>query len=121
MVVVEGTNNNNNVEKVSKVTQAVAQVAAEAAAAHGKLGIKELKEQLTAAGISFAGATEKDDLVRLLTKASVQAAASKMNFVATHHWQKVPDGASLPPGLEVRFDMTTSCNYARLPHKKHGT
>lgn len=92
--------------------------AAEMAVAHAKLGIKELKELLTAAGMSFAGATEKEDLVRLLTKARVQAAHAEVRFVATETWQKVPDGASLPTGLEVKFDLKKGANYARLPAKK---
>jgi len=82
---------------------------------HAKLGIKELKELLTAAGVSFAGATEKDDLVRLLTKARAQAANDALQFVATKEWQRVGDGVALPPGLEVKFDLAKGCNYARLP------
>lgn len=82
---------------------------------HAKLGIKELKELLTAAGVSFAGATEKDDLVRLLTKARAQAASSDIVFVATKEWQRVGSGVAVPQGLEVRFDLAKGCNYARLP------
>ena len=41
------------------------------------LGIKELKNLLTEAGVSFAGATEKEDLVRLMTKSKAQAAVQK--------------------------------------------
>lgn len=81
---------------------------------HAKLGVRELKELLTAAGVSFAGATEKEDLVRLLTKARARAAVSNGRFKATAVWQKVPDGIALPPGLEVKFDLDKGCNWARL-------
>lgn len=81
---------------------------------HAKLGIRELKDLLTAAGVSFAGATEKEDLVRLLTKARAQAAANNGKFVATDAWQRVPEGSALPPGLEVKFDLDKGGNYARL-------
>lgn len=82
--------------------------------AHAKLGVRELKDLLTAAGVSFAGATEKEDLVRLLSKARAQAAASDGKFIATDVWQRVPDGIALPTGLEVKFDLKLGCNYARL-------
>lgn len=85
---------------------------------HACLGIRELKELLTAAGVSFAGATEKEDLVRLLTKARAQAAASKGILVATDVWQRVPDGTALPPGLEVKLDLEKGCNYARIPQMR---
>jgi len=81
---------------------------------HVNLGVKELKELLTAAGMSFAGATEKEDLVRLLTKARAQAAASKDVFVPTYSWREVPEGVSLPPGLEVKFDIASGRNYAKM-------
>lgn len=86
--------------------------------AHANLGIKELKELLTAAGVSFAGATEKEDLVRLLTKARAQASVSANTFNATAEWQRVPQGFALPPGLEVKFDLKLGCNYARIPKAK---
>merc|ERR1712032_1120944 len=82
---------------------------------HAKLSIKELKELLTAAGVSFAGATEKADLVRLLSKARAQAACTSGQFVATDKWRMVPQGVSLPPGLEVKFDLKHGCNFARIP------
>lgn len=84
----------------------------------GKLGVKELKELLKDAGVSFAGATEKEDLVRLLTKARAQAKANDIKFVASQQWQRVPEGVALPAGLEVKFDMDRGCNYARLPAEK---
>ncbi|CAJ1338555.1 unnamed protein product [Effrenium voratum] len=84
----------------------------------GKMGVKELKELLKDAGVSFAGATEKEDLVRLLTKARAQAKANDVKFVASKQWQRVPDGVALPTGLEVKFDMDRGCNYARIPHEK---
>lgn len=87
----------------------------EQALVFAKLGVKDLKEKLTAAGVSFAGATEKEDLVRLLSKARAQEAAHGARFVATKVWQRVPDGAVLPSGLEVKFDMEKGCNYARIP------
>jgi len=77
---------------------------------HAKLGVRELKDLLTAAGVSFEGATEKQDLVRLLTKARAQAAISDGMFVATATWQRVEDGVALPPGLEVKFDLGRGCN-----------
>mmetsp|Transcript_36978 Transcript_36978/g.83633 ORF Transcript_36978/g.83633 Transcript_36978/m.83633 type:complete len:94 (-) Transcript_36978:69-350(-) len=77
-----------------------------------KLGVRELKDLLTAAGVSFAGATEKDDLVRLLAKARAQAVGA--TFVATAEWRAVPQGAVLAAGLEVKFDLDKGCNYARL-------
>lgn len=80
---------------------------------HAKLGIRELKDLLTAAGVSFAGATEKDDLVRLLSKARAQAAVNAGSFAATTEWQRVPAGVALPLGLEVKVDLRTGCNYAR--------
>jgi len=81
--------------------------------------VKDLKEFLTAVGVSFAGATEKSDLEKLLRKARALAAASDNMFKATATWQSVPDGMSLPPGLEVKFDITTGVNMARLlPAKK---
>lgn len=98
--------------------EAAKAAADEMTAAHQKLGIKELKELLTAAGVSFAGATEKEDLVRLLTKARVQAAHNLVRFVATEVWQKVQPGVSLPTGLEIKFDLKKGANYARLPAKK---
>ncbi|OLP94615.1 hypothetical protein AK812_SmicGene23356 [Symbiodinium microadriaticum] len=83
-----------------------------------KLGVKELKDLLGDAGVSFAGATEKEDLVRLLTKARAQSKANDVKFVASRQWQRVPDGVALPPGLEVKFDMERGCNYARIPAEK---
>eukprot|EP00930_Biecheleria_cincta_P019573 TRINITY_DN1489_c0_g1_i2.p1 TRINITY_DN1489_c0_g1~~TRINITY_DN1489_c0_g1_i2.p1 ORF type:complete len:174 (+),score=56.46 TRINITY_DN1489_c0_g1_i2:340-861(+) len=82
-----------------------------------KLSVKELKEQITQSGLSFAGATEKEELVRLLTKYRAQkmAAASTGNFVPSKMWQRVPDGVAVPAGLEVKFDMEKGCNYARIP------
>jgi len=70
---------------------------------------------LLAAGVSYAGATEKEDLVRLLTKAQAQASARASAFQASSTWQPVPEGVPLPPGLEVKFDMTKQKKYARLP------
>ncbi|CAE7826409.1 unnamed protein product [Symbiodinium sp. CCMP2592] len=83
-----------------------------------KLGVKELKDLLGDAGVSFAGATEKEDLVRLLTKARAQSKANDVKFIASRQWQRVPDGVALPPGLEVKFDMDRGCNYARIPAEK---
>lgn len=83
-------------------------------AEHAKMSIKELKELLTKLGVSFQGATEKDDLVRLCTKARAQAEANAGKFVASAKWQRVPDGVALPAGLEVKFDMDTGANWARL-------
>lgn len=81
---------------------------------YSKLSIKELKERLATADVNTAGATEKDDLVRLLTKARAQAESVKAMLVATTKWQEVPKGVSVPPGCEVKFNMTTGKNYARL-------
>lgn len=83
-----------------------------------KKGVKELKELLKEVGVSSAGATEKEDLVRLLTKATAQARAGKTSFVATKMWQRVPEGSAIPAGLEVKFDMDKGCNYARLPKEE---
>lgn len=82
---------------------------------HATWGIKQLKEELTELGMGFAGATEKEDLVRLLTKAKAQALNNSIVFSAGPDWSKVPKGVALPPGLEVRFDLAKGCNYARLP------
>jgi len=82
---------------------------------HANLSVKELKDLLTAAGVSYAGATEKDDLVQLVTRVRARAAASQDMFAPTVEWQKVVDGASLPPGLEIKLDIESGCNYARLP------
>lgn len=81
---------------------------------HVNCSVRELKELLTTAGVSFAGATEKDDLVRLLTKARAIASAQKDMFVPTTAWQRVPDGVSVPPGLEMKLDIASGANYARL-------
>jgi len=85
-----------------------------------KLSVKELKEQITQSGLSFAGATEKEELVRLLTKHRAQkmAAATADSFVPSKMWQRVPDGVAIPTGLEVKFDMEKGCNYARIPPEK---
>lgn len=84
------------------------------------LSVRALKEVLTAAGVSFAGVNEKQDLVRLLNKARSRAAAQKNVFVASHSWEEVPVGMALPPGLEVRFDIASGINYARLPPPPKG-
>lgn len=107
-------------EEPPKAIEAVTVVPREVNMDHVNLGIKELKNQLTEAGVSFAGATEKEDLVRLLTKAKAQAAVQKDMMVATYAWQRVPEGASLQHGLEVKFDMQHGCNYARLPPPARG-
>lgn len=84
--------------------------------------VKELKEFLTAIGVSFAGATEKTDLERLLRKARAMAAANDNMFKPTEAWQVVEDGMALPHGLEVKLDITTGRNLARLlPTKKSGS
>merc|ERR1712107_60024 len=81
---------------------------------YSSLGVKELKDLLTAAGVSFVGATEKNDLVRLLVKTRAQAATRAGAFCATKSWRLVPDGVSMPPGLEVKFDLQKGCTYARM-------
>lgn len=85
-----------------------------------KLSVKELKEQITQSGLSFTGATEKEELVRLLTKHRAQkmAAATADSFVPSKMWQRVPDGVAIATGLEVKFDMEKGCNYARIPPEK---
>jgi len=83
---------------------------------HAKLSVKELKVHLAAAGVSCVGATEKDDLVRLLTRAYAQS--SLKVFVATAEWQPVPNGTALPPGLEIKMDTSKGVNYARFPGGK---
>ena len=65
----------------------------------GKMSIRELKLALVAAGVSSAGATEKADLVRLLTKTRMQAAVRANSFEASAERQAAPKGAALPPGL----------------------
>jgi hypothetical protein len=85
---------------------------------HAKLGIKSLKELLTSAGVNFAGATEKDDLVRLLTKSRSLSALNEIQMVWTFEWQRVPEGVALQPGLEIKFDMAKGCNFARLMSKE---
>jgi hypothetical protein len=35
------------------------------------------------------------------------------DFVPTTDWQRVPDGAVLPPGLDIRMDLATGRNEAR--------
>jgi len=82
-----------------------------------KLSVKDLKEQITQSGLSFAGATEKEELVRLLTKHRAQkmAVATAGSFAPSRMWQRVPDGVAIPTGLEVKFDMEKGCNYARIP------
>jgi len=84
---------------------------------YSKLGVRELKDLLTAAGINFQGATEKDDLIRLLEKTRARAVLEAGSFKPTAQWQPVPNGAALPAGLEVKVDLKTGCNYARLPPK----
>jgi len=85
---------------------------------HARLSVKELKELLSSAGVSFAGATEKDDLVRLLSRAKAQAALRANMFVPTSQWKEVPTGVALPPGLEVKFDLQKGCQYARKPQAR---
>eukprot|EP00931_Biecheleriopsis_adriatica_P078476 TRINITY_DN51936_c0_g1_i1.p1 TRINITY_DN51936_c0_g1~~TRINITY_DN51936_c0_g1_i1.p1 ORF type:complete len:187 (+),score=51.54 TRINITY_DN51936_c0_g1_i1:90-650(+) len=79
-----------------------------------KLTVKELKDEIQQAGFSFAGAAEKEDLVRLVQRARAHQHLGE-GFVATEEWQKVPEGMAVPPGIEVRFDLEKGCNYARLP------
>lgn len=95
----------------------IAEKMEEQAAELAKLSVKELKEQITQSGLSFAGATEKEELVRLLTKHRAQkmAAASGNSFVPSKMWQRVPEGTAISAGLEVKFDMEKGCNYARIP------
>jgi len=83
-----------------------------------KMSVKELKELLEAAGANAAGATEKDDLVRLLARTNAQAAAHNNQLVATEEWQEVAKGVAIPQGCEVKFDMATGKNYARLSQAK---
>lgn len=105
-----------NIDDEEEASPTAAKVAKEPS--HAKLSVRELKELLTAAGFSYEGATEKNELVRLLTKARAQASAAKDQFVALANWQRVPDGIALPPGLEVKFDLRHGCNYARLMPSK---
>mmetsp|Transcript_4817 Transcript_4817/g.6761 ORF Transcript_4817/g.6761 Transcript_4817/m.6761 type:complete len:87 (-) Transcript_4817:490-750(-) len=35
-------------------------------------------------------------------------------FVPTMEFQEVPEGAAIPPGLEVRMDLASGKSYARL-------
>lgn len=83
-----------------------------------KLSVRELKEQIAEVGLSAAGATEKEDLVRLLEKGRAQKNVSKGSFVPTESWQAVPVGVAIPAGLEVKFDLEKGCNYAKLSKKK---
>lgn len=40
----------------------------------------------------------------------------------THEWQEVPDGWAVPPGADIRMDIDTGKNYARLlPRRKTGS
>ena len=39
---------------------------------------------------------------------------SRPSFVPTAEWQEVPDGAVLPPGCEIRMDMSGGPKLARL-------
>lgn len=41
-----------------------------------------------------------------------------LTFTPTHEWQEVPDGAILPPGLEIKMNMATGKNQARLSPEK---
>mmetsp|Transcript_27881 Transcript_27881/g.83337 ORF Transcript_27881/g.83337 Transcript_27881/m.83337 type:complete len:687 (+) Transcript_27881:41-2101(+) len=104
--------------KRGKVGPAKAAENAAAAEEHArllKLSVRELKEQIAEVGLSAAGATEKEELVRLLEKGRARQSASKGSFVPTETWQAVPTGAAIPAGLEVKFDLAKGCNYARLP------
>mmetsp|Transcript_18910 Transcript_18910/g.47426 ORF Transcript_18910/g.47426 Transcript_18910/m.47426 type:complete len:248 (+) Transcript_18910:80-823(+) len=79
-----------------------------------RLSASQLKERLAALGVPTAGVTERDDLVRLLERSRSQG--GEESFVATHEWQRVPAGAILEPGLEVRFDFAgEGASFARLP------
>lgn len=76
------------------------------------LSVSQLKDALAVLGVPCAGATEKAELVRLLESARSQSATK--SFVATDVWQRVPDGAVLEPGLEVRLDLAGgSARFAR--------
>jgi hypothetical protein len=39
---------------------------------------------------------------------------ARPSFVPTAEWQEVPDGAVLPPGCEIRMDMSGGSKSARL-------
>mmetsp|Transcript_1308 Transcript_1308/g.3794 ORF Transcript_1308/g.3794 Transcript_1308/m.3794 type:complete len:691 (+) Transcript_1308:59-2131(+) len=107
--------------KRGKVGPAKAAENAAAAEEHArllKLSVRELKEQIAEVGLSAAGATEKEDLVRLLEKGRAQKSVSKGSFVPSETWQAVPKGVAIPAGLEVKFDLDKGCNYARTPPGK---
>lgn len=35
-------------------------------------------------------------------------------FIPTKEWQEVPEGVGVPPGLEIRMDLASGKNFARL-------
>lgn len=41
-----------------------------------------------------------------------------MKFIPTNEWMRVPDDAVLPPGCEIRMDMTKGITMARLMQSK---
>jgi hypothetical protein len=43
-----------------------------------------------------------------------------VTFVPTHEWQDVPDDAILPPGLDIKVDLTTGSKQARIKPNGNG-
>ena len=60
---------------------------------------------------SAAGKQRTSDMSNSATSDPGQAGAT---FTATSEWQDVPEGAILPPGLQVMMNMTTNRQQARL-------
>ena len=51
---------------------------------------------------------------RVATKPHAAVPASIGKFIPTKEWQEVPEGVGVPPGLEIRMDLASGKNFARL-------
>ena len=51
---------------------------------------------------------------RVATEPHAAVPASIGKFIPTKEWQEVPEGVGVPPGLEIRMDLASGKNFARL-------
>lgn len=103
----------------------------EAAAAAARLAARPeagaSRRRLAASRVLPEGAVERGDLLRLLADGTGTGAGHRPTgsqtvpeFVPSFAWQRVPEGAVLEPGLQVRMDLAGGGSYARIPPAAHG-
>lgn len=80
------------------------------------LSIRQLREKLQSFGVNSEHCLEKNELVKLLSRAEFKV--GRVDFRATRRWQAVESFHICPTGLQYEMDMASGATYARLVDKK---